>query len=313
MNHQNQSSVTTSHVSLTSERRHFDHLDGTMNISCRFDGPSRGLHLDGSNETSHYDGPSKGNHLEKDFGVDHFDGSYTVLSNLWHLETIGIKVEEHRPVEIFLRNVKMNENTNRHETSLTFKDGFALLPDNYELCRKCLMSLYKTLKNDPELLESYDKMFREQLSLGVIEQIDTPNSKPGQVHYLPHHPVICFNKKTARVCAVFGASAELKGNSSLNDCLHKGPQHISLIFDILLRFHFYGVALTANIEKAFLQVGIKEPNEEFLRFFWFDDVFTTEPKIIWNRFACVIFRVTSSPFLLNGTFRKHTVSYNSEQ
>ena len=50
----------------------------------------------------------------------------------------------------------MDENTNRYKTSLPFKDDFVLLPDNYELCRKCLTSLYKTLKNDPERFETYD-------------------------------------------------------------------------------------------------------------------------------------------------------------
>ena len=208
------------------------------------------MHLDGSNETSHYDGPSKGNHLEKDFGVGHFDGSYTeVMSSFWDLEAIGIKVEEPTPVEIFLKNIKMNENTNRYETSLPFKDGFALLPDNYELCRKCFMSLYKTFKNDPELLETYDKIFKEQISLGIIEQTDTPNSKPGQLHC---HPVIRFDKETTKVRAVFDTSAKVKGNPSLNDCLHKGPQITPLIFDILLRFRCYAVSLTALIEKAFL-------------------------------------------------------------
>ena len=48
MNHQNQSSVTTTYVSLT-ERSHFDHFDGAMNINCHVDRPSRGLHLDDSN------------------------------------------------------------------------------------------------------------------------------------------------------------------------------------------------------------------------------------------------------------------------
>ena len=224
MNHQNQSSITTTHVSLTLERSHFDHFDGAMNRNCHVVRPSGGLHLDGRNETSHYNGPSKGNHLEKDFGVDHFDGSYTeVVSSYWDLETIGIKVEEPTPVEDFLRNIKMNENTNRYETSLQFKHGFTLLPDNYELCRKRLMSSYKTLKNDPELLETYDKIFKEQLSLRIIEQIDTPHSKTGQVHCLPHHPVLCFDKETTKVCAVFDASAKVKGNPSLNNCLHKGP------------------------------------------------------------------------------------------
>ena len=49
MNHQNQSSITTTHVSLTLERSHFDHFDGAMNINCHVDRPSRGLLLDDSN------------------------------------------------------------------------------------------------------------------------------------------------------------------------------------------------------------------------------------------------------------------------
>ena len=92
------------------------------------------------------------------------------------------------------------------------------------------MSLYKT---DPELLETYDKIFKEQLSLGIIEQIDTPNSKPGQVLSLPHHPVLRFDKETTKVCAVFDASAKVNGNPSLNDYLQKGPQLTPLICWVL--------------------------------------------------------------------------------
>ena len=162
------------------------------------------------------------------------------------------------------------------------------------------------MKNDTELLEMYHKIFKQQLSLGFIEKIDTPNSKPGQVHYLPHHSVIRFDKETTKVRAVFDASAKVKSNPSLNDYLDKRPQLTPLIFDILLRFRCYAIALTADIEKAFLQIGIVEPDNEFLRFLWFGNVFATEPKIVHNCFARVIFGVTSSPFLLNGTVKKHT-------
>ena len=209
----------------------------------------------------------------------------------------------------------MNENTNPCETSRPFKDDFVLLPDNYELCIKRLMNLYKTLKNYSELLETYNKktynkIFKEQLSLGIIERIDTQNLRPGQVHYLPHHPVIRLDKEITKVHAVFNASARVKGNANLNDCLHKTHQLTQLIFDILIRFRCYAVALTAYIEKAFLQIGIVELDKKFLRFLWFDDVCAAELKIVRNRFAGVIFGVTSSPFLLNRTVRKHTRNYN---
>ena len=115
-----------------------------MNRGCHFDGPFRGLLLDDKNETRHYDGPSKGYHLERDFGVDYFDGSYAeVISHFWDLKTTRIKEEEPTPVENYFRNIKMNENTNRNETSLPFKEDFVLLPDNYELCRKRIQNFGK--------------------------------------------------------------------------------------------------------------------------------------------------------------------------
>ena len=77
MNNRNQSSITTTHISLTLERSHFDYFDDVMKKGCHFDGPSRGLHYDSSNEISHYNGSSKGNHLGRDFNVYRLGGSYT--------------------------------------------------------------------------------------------------------------------------------------------------------------------------------------------------------------------------------------------
>ena len=65
----------------------------------------------------------------------------------------------------------MNENTNCSEFSLPFKDDFVLLA-YYELCRRRLMGFYKYLQNDPEHLEISGKMFKEQLSLGIIKGIE---------------------------------------------------------------------------------------------------------------------------------------------
>ena len=172
------------------------------------------------------------------------------------------------------------------------------------------MNLHKTLKKTPELMKTYNTIFEEQKSLGVIEQIDTVNANPGQIHYLPHHPVIRLEKETTKVRAVFDASAKTNDNPSLNDCLHKGPQLTPLIYDILLRFRCFAIALTADIEKAFLQIGIVDKDKDYLRFLWFNDVFADEPIIVCNRFARVIWGVTSSPFLLNGTVRKHTNKYD---
>ena len=48
VNHQNQSSVTTTPVSLALEESYFDHFDGVVKKGCNFDWSSARLNLDGS-------------------------------------------------------------------------------------------------------------------------------------------------------------------------------------------------------------------------------------------------------------------------
>ncbi|GFT18861.1 uncharacterized protein TNCV_1671991 [Trichonephila clavipes] len=59
------------------------------------------------------------------------------------------------------------------------------------------------------------------------------------------------------------------------------------------RFHRYPIGLSADIEKAFLQLGITPKHRDFLRFFYPD-----EGEEIVYRYCRVVFRLWSSPFLL---------------
>ena len=76
----------------------------------------------------------------------------------------------------------------------------------------------------------------------------------GKVHYIPHHAVIRRDKLTTKLRVVYDASAKSDG-VALNDCLYAGPPLAENIFDVLLRFRVNQVALTGDIEKAFLMVG----------------------------------------------------------
>ena len=89
----------------------------------------------------------------------------------------------------------------------------------------------------------------------VLEVNLQEESAEGQIHYLPHHAVVRRGKSTTRVRVVYDASAQSTG-CSLNECLHKGPKFDQKILDILLRFRTYKIALTADIEKAFLIVSV---------------------------------------------------------
>ena len=91
----------------------------------------------------------------------------------------------------------------------------------------------------------------------------------GQVHYLPHRPVVREDKETTKIRAVFGASCGNNG-PSLHDCLYFGPNMLPKIFDVLIRFRLNNVAILADIKQAFLTVEVSDEHRDFLRFLWFD-------------------------------------------
>ena len=61
------------------------------------------------------------------------------------------------------------------------------------------MSLLPRLKKDPEVLKEYHAVIQYQLENGIVERVeDAESEEVGEVHYLPHHPVIRQDKKQRR-------------------------------------------------------------------------------------------------------------------
>ena len=49
--------------------------------------------------------------------------------------------------------------------------------------------------------------------------------------------------------------------------------------DIFIRFRMHQVALTGDIEKAFLMNSVTSPDRDVLKFLWVDDVLKDTPTI----------------------------------
>ena len=150
---------------------------------------------------------------------------------------------------------KIHFTDGRYQVSLPWKDYPQFLPDNYQLCQVRLKGLLKRLQQDKEILREYDSIIESQLSQGIVEHVENSSVETtNKIHYLPHHAVVRRDKETTKVREVYDASARSAG-PSLNDCLHTGPRFDQHIFDLLLRFRTHPIAITADIEKAFLRLG----------------------------------------------------------
>ena len=225
------------------------------------------------------------------------------LKSFWDLESFGVNPTEGLAHDEFSESIVFKNG--RYEVALPWKKSHPPLSDNYDLSLKRLHGLLRRLRQDDVVLDEYDSIIQSQIQQGIVEVVEKPEQMTSnKIHYLPHHAVIRRDKNTTKLRIVYDASAKSDG-PSLNDCLHAGPKFDQKIFDLLLRFRVHKIAVTADIEKAFLMISMKEEDRDVLRFLWVSDVRKDDPQVIILRFTRVVFGVSSSPFLLNATIRHH--------
>ena len=160
--------------------------------------------------------------------------------------------------------------------------------------------LIKRLQRDGNY-EGYNNVIQEQLQSGVIET--APAEPKSKEYYIPNKAVSKQDAETTKLRVVYDASArENSKQPSLNDCLHPGPPLQNLLWNILVRSRFHPILLTGDLQKAFLQIRLKEEERDSLRFHWrAPDSIETETY----RFTRALFGLTSSPFLLAGVINQH--------
>ena len=207
------------------------------------------------------------------------------VDRFWDLDTIGIAKKETSVHEKFVDDIQLRDN--RYEVKLPFKEDLHLMEDkdNFTMSLNRLEQLKRKLDKDSNLLKEYNDVIQSQLSLYVIEKVEYVG-EVGTVTYLPHRAVIRDDKKSTKVRVVFDASAKNKG-LSLNECLYKGPCLSPLLYDVLLKFRVHSIGITADIEKAYLQISVDPQDRDYLKFLWYDDILKSHPEIIKYRFTHV--------------------------
>ncbi|GFW77336.1 integrase catalytic domain-containing protein [Trichonephila clavipes] len=180
------------------------------------------------------------------------------ISDLWKLDSLDI--------------------SGRYEVALPWVLDNKLISSNSKLAENRLESTKRKLIATGKF-EEYQDVLDLWLSGKIIEEVN--DYKENFVHYLPHRPVIKENS-TSKISPVFDASARTKGSPSLNDCLEKGPNFIEVIPTILNRFRKYKIGVISDIEKAFLWIGVREQDRDFLRFMWVKEIRNLSDVSSWE-------------------------------
>ena len=194
-----------------------------------------------------------------------------------------------------------------YETGLPWRGSHPPLPTNKIGSIRLLRSLEHHLQRK-NLVEDYNTVIGEQKQQGNVEPAN--NKATGKEFYIPHKEVVRESAKSKKLRGLYDASAKDSPECpSLNDCLYAGPPLQNNLWEILVRARSFPVAITADVEKAFLQTYVKECERDALRFHWRA---SPETDVEVLRFTRVLFGLVSSPLVLGGVLEAHLDHWKSK-
>lgn len=95
-------------------------------------------------------------------------------------------------------------------------------------------------------------MMEGHVKSGIIEAVHENDEDQQPTHFLQRYGAIRQDRETTKLCVVFHRSAKaVKSTPSINEGLQKGANSVHYLFDVVVEFQGYSVAIVADIEKAF--------------------------------------------------------------
>ena len=244
------------------------------------------------------------------------------LEKFWAQQHCGIVAEEDLAMskEDVDASLVLEEETtnigNRYEVPMLWSEQKVKLPNNLPVAMKRFRFLKRRFEADGDMHKGFkgvidgylsaDPPFARKLSKEEAEKTSD------KTYYLPMHPVVNPNKP-GKIRVVNDAAAEYMG-TSLNKSLKSGPDLLSSLVGILMRFRVGRIAITADIEAMFHQVRVRPKDADSLRFLWKEDMFSNDPPETFQMLVH-IFGAKDSPtccnYALKRTARDNSSSYEA--
>lgn len=220
----------------------------------------------------------------------------------------------------------------RYESGLLWKDDDPVMPDSYLMAERRLNSLEKKKKADPMFAMAYEKAIRDFVTKDYARKLldHEAKVKSKRTWFLPHFGVT-NPSKPGKVRVVFDAAARV-ANVSLNSKLLKGPDLNQPLLSVIFQFREGLVGVCGDIREMFLQVRIREQDQDSQRFLVMENGVPTEYVMQSMMFGAACSPVTAQyvknvhaekyreeyPEAVNAILRNHYVddyvkSYSSEQ
>ena len=187
------------------------------------------------------------------------------LHRFWEVDNDGVEnlLVMTKGERSILKKVKesVEFSDGHYQIAIPWKENQIQLPNNYKMAIQRLQS--------PSTVVAYSQVIERYLEKGYVRKVDQSEEEPANEWYLPHFPVIKFDRETTKTRIVSDASAKCNG-VSLNDVIYQGPKLQTDLFNVLLRFRRYPVAIACDISEMYLRVRLHPKDKSCHRFLWRD-------------------------------------------
>lgn len=211
-------------------------------------------------------------------------------------------IEDKRALSLMERTTGKKEGEDAYVSGLLWREENPSLPNNYDMAKRRLQSLEKKFANNPEIKERYAKSIEDDIEKGYVKKLskDEVQCDSSVVWYLPHRFVI-NPKKPDRLRRVYDASAKFMGQS-LNDKIYTGPDLLSSLFGVFLRFCEGRIAMAADVKEMYHMLHLPDSDKPAVRFLWRESS-EEEPSVY--QFERTVFGEVSAPSRANYTMRRN--------
>lgn len=233
------------------------------------------------------------------------------LEKLHDLESLGIRDEsalatsDNSILEEFDNSIELRNN--RYHVNIPwYTDKINNVKPNFHLARAILDRVVTKL-NKLELYDSYDAIFQDQLSKGILEELPTDELDVNAHVWVPHRPVVKEGDQiTTKVRPVLNCSLKVNDSPSLNEAVFPGLNLMQDLLTLLIKVRMNDYLVMADISKAFLQIRLNsEEDKNRFSVLWQDKT----GKLVAYRYNTIVFGGAASPFILNHVIKKHLLQY----
>ncbi|XP_058816417.1 uncharacterized protein LOC131679698 [Topomyia yanbarensis] len=202
------------------------------------------------------------------------DGLHRIMKSYFALDSMGVikpnkllLSQEDQRAHTLLES--LTRSTNKHyECGLLWKYDHVRLPDSEAMAFRRWKCLETRLSKDQILADYLETKIQEHVSKGYVRKL-TPEElqvRHARIWYLPIF-VVANPNKPGKFRLVWDAAATAFG-VSLNSVLLKGPDQLTSLLSVLIRFREFKVAVSGDIKEMFHQVRMRDEDQHCQRFFW---------------------------------------------